>query len=224
MNRFGQNGYADYAAPQGRVEEVWKDTRPLSEIFPHGVPIPVGVRTTFTPMPRRSNMEEQLELHEGQIVLVEKLNHESRWCFGRLLEVPSFKPGWFPASHCAPLPTITVPSVAPRGLSGDGIMQPAPTAGIGVAFALAGPHRLIVAVLQPGGHLPTMLSTPYDATFQMNSSSCIGDLCWFDRYCDLALQELRSLSNGSRRTFHHLVWLSLMIDSIVGFDLQGGQQ
>jgi hypothetical protein len=159
MSRFAQNGFGEYSVHQGRVEDVWKDTRPLSEIFPHGVPIPVGVRATFTPMPRRSSTDEQLELHEGQIVLVEKLNHETRWCFGRLLEVPSLKPGWFPCSHCTPLPTITVPTIAPRGLSGDGIMQLAPTAGIGVAFAQAGPHRLIVSILQPGFHFQLSLFT-----------------------------------------------------------------
>ena len=152
MNRFGQNGSVEYAAHIGRREDSWADERPLSDIFPHGVPIPVKVRTSFSPVSRRSSSDEQLELHEGQIVLVEKLNYESRWAFGRLLEVPSLKPGWFPCKHCAPLETITVPSIAPKGLN-DGIHQMPPTAGIGVAFALAGPHRLLVSMLQPGTEL-----------------------------------------------------------------------
>jgi hypothetical protein len=154
MNYFSHqlDGFHNYEIHSSRTADPWNDPRPILDMFQQSVPIPVRVQTSFSPGSRgsrRSNLEDQLELFEGQIVLVEQVNHESRWCFGRLLEVPSLKPGWFPASHCVPLQTITVPSIAPRGLS-DNPMQPPPTAGVGVAFAQAGAHRLLVSNLQPG--------------------------------------------------------------------------
>ena len=148
MNYSSQHNGLEFTVDHRRSDS-WSDSRSLSGLFPHGIPTPVRVKTSFVPNSRQG---EQLELRVGNIILVEKVNYETNWCFGRLLEIPSLMPGWFPAVHLEPLETITVPTIAPRGLS-EGLSLTPPPAGIGVAFALAGPHRLLVSILQPGKRL-----------------------------------------------------------------------
>jgi hypothetical protein len=149
MDYNSYTGRPDFLANLSGNEVNSTEKRNLSDMFPHGIPAPMRVTSSFSPFYSRTfKAADQLELHRGDIILAEQLNDELRWCFGRSLDEPSLQPGWFPLANCESLEIVTVPSSAPTGVH-ESISSP-PSAGIGVAFAFAGFHRLLVAILQPG--------------------------------------------------------------------------